>query len=87
MIWFWIIAGLLVLGALAALLRPLLWHADSGARQGEAAAALFRRQLADIDAELAQGRLGPDEAAAARTEITRRMLASWFTSRSAPRAR
>ncbi len=76
MIWFWIIAGLLVLGALAALLRPLLWHADSGARQGEAAAALFRRQLADIDAELAQGRLGTDEASAAWTEITRRMLAA-----------
>ena len=37
-------------------------------------AALFRRQLAETDAELAQGRLTPDQAAAARTEITRRML-------------
>jgi cytochrome c-type biogenesis protein CcmH len=76
MIWFWIVAGLLVLGALAALLRPLLRHTGDGAREEEAAAALFRRQLTDIDAELAQGRLGPDEAAAARTEITRRMLAA-----------
>jgi cytochrome c-type biogenesis protein CcmH len=76
MIWFWIIAGLLVLGALTALLRPLIWHAGRGAREGEAAAAVFRRQLADIDAELGQGRLGPDEASAARTEITRRMLAA-----------
>ena len=41
-----------------------------------AAVAIFRRQLADIDTELAQGRLFPDEAAASRTEITRRMLAS-----------
>jgi cytochrome c-type biogenesis protein CcmH len=37
---------------------------------------MFRRQLADIDRELAQGRLASDEAAATRTEITRRMLAA-----------
>jgi cytochrome c-type biogenesis protein CcmH len=76
MTWFWLTAGLLILGALAALLRPLLRHAGGGAREGEAAAAIFRRQLADIDAELAQGRLGPDEASTARAELTRRMLAA-----------
>src|SRR5437870_12375688 len=76
MIWFWINAGLLVLVALAALLRPLIWHADRDAGQGEAAAAIFRRQLADIDVEFGQGRIAPDEASAARTEITRRMLAA-----------
>ncbi len=37
---------------------------------------LFRRQLADIDAELAQGRLTPEQATAARSDITRRMLAA-----------
>ena len=76
MIWFWIVAGLLVLGALTGLLRPLLWHAGYSVPEGEATAALFRRQLVDIDAELAQGRLGPDEASAAKTDITRRMLAA-----------
>ena len=76
MIWFWMVAGLLILVALAALLRPLVWRAGRGASEGEAAVAMFRRQLADIDTELAQGRLASDEAAAARTEITRRMLAA-----------
>ena len=76
MIWFWMVAGLLILVALAALLRPLVWRAGRGAGEGEAVVAMFRRQLADIDTELAQGRLASDEAAAARTEIARRMLAA-----------
>jgi cytochrome c-type biogenesis protein CcmH len=76
MIWFWTVAGLLVLVALAALLRPLIWRARTGAGGGEAADVMFRRQLAEIETELAQGRLAPDQAAAARTEITRRMLAA-----------
>jgi cytochrome c-type biogenesis protein CcmH len=76
MIWFWIVAGLLILAALAALLRPLVRRAGRGAGEDEAAVAMFRRQLADIETELAQGRLASDEAVAARTEITRRMLAA-----------
>ena len=76
MIWFWIGAGLLTLAALAVLLGPLIWQAGRGADEAEAAVAMFRRQLADIDTELAQGRLSSDEAAAARTETTRRMLAA-----------
>src|SRR6516162_3808336 len=76
MIWFWIVNGLLTLVALAALLRPLIWRAGRGANEGEAAVAMFRRHLVDIDRELAQGRLASNEAAAARIEITRRMLAA-----------
>ncbi|MBV8131801.1 MAG: c-type cytochrome biogenesis protein CcmI [Alphaproteobacteria bacterium] len=76
MIWFWIVAALLILVALAALLWPLISRAGRGAGEGEAAVAMFRRQLADIDTELAQGRLACDEASATRTEITRRMLAA-----------
>jgi cytochrome c-type biogenesis protein CcmH len=76
MIWFWIVAGLLILVALAALLRPLIWRAGRRAGEGEATAAMFRRQLADVDTEFVQGRLASDEAAAARTELTRRMLAA-----------
>ena len=75
MVWFWILAGLLTLAALLALLRPLVRQPRPDSDQ-EPAPALFRRQLADIDAELAQGRLTPDEAAAVRTDITRRMLAA-----------
>jgi cytochrome c-type biogenesis protein CcmH len=76
MIWFWIIAGLLTLAALAVLLRPLVRRAGRGVDQGESVVAVFRRQLADIDTELAQGRLALDQVATTRTEITRRMLAA-----------
>ena len=76
MIWFWIIAGLLVVAALIALLKPLLRAAPDSADQGESALAVFRRQLTNLDSEIAQGRLAPDEAAAVRAEITRRMLAA-----------
>ncbi len=74
MIWFWIIAGLLVLVALIALLKPLLWAAPENADQGESVVAMFRRQLMNLDGEIAQGRLAAAEAAAVRAEITKRML-------------
>ena len=74
MIWFWITAGLLIIAALAALLRPLVRRADLGEHEGGTVATVFRRQLADIDTELAQGRLDPEQAAGVRTEVTRRML-------------
>jgi cytochrome c-type biogenesis protein CcmH len=75
MIWFWVIAALLILVALAALLRPLVSRTVRGAGENEAVLGMFRRQLADIDTDLAQGRLPPDEASAARAELTRRLLA------------
>jgi cytochrome c-type biogenesis protein CcmH len=76
MIWFWIIAGLLVVAALIALLKPLLWATPESADQGEPVVAVFRRQLMNLDSEIAQGRLAPDEAEAVRAEITRRMLSA-----------
>lgn len=76
MIWFWLVAGLLTLAALAALLQPLVRPPRPGRADGEPIAALFSRRLAEIDAELTQGRLSPQQAAAARAEITRRMLAA-----------
>ncbi|HMD63223.1 MAG TPA: c-type cytochrome biogenesis protein CcmI [Stellaceae bacterium] len=76
MIWFWIIAGLLVLVALIVLLKPLLRAAPGSARQGESVVAVFRRQLANLDSEIAQGRLTPHDAAPVRAEITRRMLST-----------
>lgn len=76
MILFWIIVGLLVLAALIALLRPLLRVSAESGDTGDPAIAIFRRQLAQIDAEATQGRLSADEAAGVRVEITRRMLAA-----------
>jgi cytochrome c-type biogenesis protein CcmH len=76
MIAFWALAALLVVAALVTLLRPLLRAAGRVSDQGEPLTAVFRRQLSELDAEVAQGRLTADEGAAARTEITRRMLAA-----------
>jgi cytochrome c-type biogenesis protein CcmH len=76
MIGFWALAALLIVVALVALLRPLMRGAGRASDQDEPVAAMFRRQLSDLDAEIAQGRLAADEATAARTEITRRMLAA-----------
>jgi cytochrome c-type biogenesis protein CcmH len=75
MIPFWIVAGLLVLAVLIALLWPLVRPIGGSGKEGESVIAIFRRQLANIDAETAQGRLTANEAAGARAEITRRMLA------------
>ena len=75
MVWFWVCAGLLTLAALLALLRPLVRQPPLQ-RAAEPVPALYRRQLADLDAELAQGRLTAEQAAATRSDITRRMLAA-----------
>jgi len=75
MIWFWIIAGLLIVAVLVALLRPLVRGAGAS-DPGEPVLSIFRRQLSDIDADIAQGRVAPVEAEAVRAEITRRMLAA-----------
>ena len=74
MIWFWIFAGLLVVVALIALLRPLVKGAGAGSDREEPIIETFRRQLANIDLEVGQGRLDPQQAAETRAEITRRML-------------
>ncbi len=59
MIWFLIVAAVLTVAALALLLRPLLHQPRPGVEEAEPVAALFRRQLAAIDEELAEGRIAP----------------------------
>jgi cytochrome c-type biogenesis protein CcmH len=76
MTWFWVIAALLTIVTLLALLRPFVRRGGAEPGQGEPVAALFRRQLADIDIEVAQGRLAAEQATGVRAEITRRMLAA-----------
>jgi cytochrome c-type biogenesis protein CcmH len=75
MIGFWLAAAALLAGVLATLLRPLLRRARDADERGMAV-AVFRRQLAELDADAAQGRLPPETADAARTEATRRLLAA-----------
>ena len=74
---FWIVASLLALLVTATLVLPLL-RVPAGAASGEAdpgtATAIYRGQLAEIDRDLAAGTLDPDEAEAARLEVSRRLL-------------
>ena len=65
MIWFWGIAGLLIAAALTVLLIRSYAGPPRG-RRSRAVVAVFRRELANLDTEIAQGRLGPEEAGTAR---------------------
>jgi cytochrome c-type biogenesis protein CcmH len=76
MIWFLLVAGVLTVVVLIALLAPMLRQRRPGSDDEEPVAALFRAQLVAVDEEAAQGRLTPEEAEVARTEITRRLLAA-----------
>lgn len=80
MLSFWISAALLTVLAVLAVARPLLKPADQyGARDASrsaADAAVYRDQLAEIEADRARGLISDTEAEAARVEIARRLLAS-----------
>jgi len=76
MIWFWLIAGLLILVTLIALLRPLVRGAAVNPDHSEPITAIYGRELANIDNEVSQGRLLAAQAAVSRAEVTRRMLAA-----------
>lgn len=76
----WVGFAVLTAAVVAVLLRPLLATADpasSATGEGERAAtsAVYRDQLAEIEAERTRGLIGDAEAEAARVEIARRLLA------------
>ena len=72
---FWFLSILLVLATVAALCWPLL-RADARGSDADAGnIAVYKDQLAEVDADLDRGLLSESEAAAARTEISRRLLA------------
>lgn len=70
----WLVFALLSAGVLAVLLRPLLGPAGDLATPAEGATAVYRDQLAEIDAEIQRGQLAPEDAESARREIARRLL-------------
>jgi cytochrome c-type biogenesis protein CcmH len=75
----WIAFALLTAAVLAWVLAPLTRPAPAGEAQAadEAGArAVYRDQLAEIEAERAAGLIGAAEAEAARIEVSRRLLAS-----------
>ena len=75
MILLWVLAGLLCLGVVALLALPLLRRRWAG-EMDHPDLAVYRDQLAELDREVARGLLPDTEAASARLEIERRLLAA-----------
>lgn len=73
---FWIILALMAVGAVLAVLRPLLDPPAEGASRSELDRAVYRDQLAELDADRTAGLIGTAEAGAARAEIARRLIAA-----------
>jgi cytochrome c-type biogenesis protein CcmH len=68
-------------------LAPLAWVVWRGAGvrgRRDAAMALHQAQLGELDRDLSEGRLLPEEHAAARLEVQRRLLADAALSEAAP---
>ena len=86
----WIAFALLTAAVLVPVLAPLARAVRPDEAEGAAEAgtlAVYRDQLAEIEAERARGLIGAAEAEAARLEISRRLLKSAAgTERAAPRA-
>lgn len=72
MIWF--VFALVTLTALAILLYPLLRPAAAASSRADYDLAVYRAQLAEVEADSARGVLAPDQASDVRLEIQRRML-------------
>lgn len=74
---FWILAGLLLAGALLFVIPPLLRRRPGGtpaASSDEVNVSVYRDQLYELDADLAQGTITRADYDAARLEIERRLL-------------
>lgn len=74
---FWIIAGLLLTGALLFVLPPLLSGRPRGgavASQDEANVSIYRDQLKELDADLAAGAISRDQFEQAKREVESRVL-------------
>lgn len=83
----WLVFAALAALAGAALALPLLRRGADENRRADYDLAVYRRQLADLEADRARGHIAEDEARAARLEIERRILAADAaaqTERAAP---
>jgi cytochrome c-type biogenesis protein CcmH len=72
----WIAFALMTAAALVAVLMPLARPARQDDAADTGTLAVYRHQLDEIEAERARGLVDPAEAAAARIEVSRRLLAS-----------
>lgn len=71
---FWIVAGLMTAAALAAVLLPL-WRARVSLRDRRAEnLGIYRQRLRELEHEVSEGILPPEEVEATRAEIEKRLL-------------
>lgn len=70
----WVGFAVLTAGVVAALLRPLAHEDDNALASSEADLAVYRDQLAEIEADRERGLIAPREAEAARVEVARRVI-------------
>jgi cytochrome c-type biogenesis protein CcmH len=80
----WVILAALTAIALFVLLRPLAAGSKTGRAPEAFDAAVYRDQLREIDNDRARGLIGEEEAAAARVEVARRLLAADSNARHSP---
>ena len=81
---FWLAAGALSALAIGLLLWPLLRRPAEAAPRRAYDLGVYRDQLAEVAREAAEGNLGTEQAAAARAEIERRLLATAEPAADAP---
>lgn len=72
----WVVAGLLVAGALALILWPLLRAPRAAPASASHDVEVYRDQLAELERDLDRGLIDADGAGAARAEIERRVLSA-----------
>ncbi len=70
----WLVFALVTLAALAILLYPLLRPGAPATSRADYDLAIYRAQLAEVEADSERGVLAPDQASDVRLEIQRRML-------------
>ncbi len=88
MLWFWLIAGLLVIGVLGLLLRPLLSRRGrTEVSRNALNTALYADQLRELEADLQSGALAANGYEAARRELKARLLADVGQSETPKTAR
>jgi cytochrome c-type biogenesis protein CcmH len=81
----WIGFAILTAAVIGAVARPLLRAQTSDASSAEPDLAVYRDQLAEIEADRRRGLIGTAEAEAARVEVARRLLARAGDAQVSPR--
>jgi cytochrome c-type biogenesis protein CcmH len=80
----WVILALMTIAALGAVVWPLLRSRGMAAAGSDL--AVYRDQLEEIERDRGEHRIEPDEAEAARVEVSRRLLAAANAANAAPQS-